>query len=316
MLYQANMPKSFWAEAMTTAAYLINRLPSEAIEDEIPYEKWYQKQLPISDLQALKSFGCIVHIHVPKERQKASSKVDTQSTTGCFVGYTKTNTMWKVWDFERKLFVNSRDVIFFETEFPKASDFDEPPADPYDRSTPFSSPEPVPRPIFDEIVVQPPPALRAFKTYGDFQPDSPSFSFIDAMRRPDAKLRWDAFCDEITAIIARKTWSLVHLPPGRRALPLRWVCKRNTMQQMFSRNTKAALLLKDLHKKLNWISIRRSPLSSELTLYAHFSPSALQTIFASSKSTAKTPSSTVKATSRSTSNNLKDSLTPIILMPY
>ena len=50
MLYQANMPKSFWAEAMTTAAYLINRLPSEAINNQIPYEKWYQKQLPISDL--------------------------------------------------------------------------------------------------------------------------------------------------------------------------------------------------------------------------------------------------------------------------
>jgi hypothetical protein len=33
MLYQANMPKSFWVEAMSTAAYLINRLPSEAIND-------------------------------------------------------------------------------------------------------------------------------------------------------------------------------------------------------------------------------------------------------------------------------------------
>jgi transposase InsO family protein len=224
MLYQANMPKSFWAEAMSTAAYLINRLPSEAINDEIPYEKWHQKQLPISDLRALKPFGCIVHIHVPKERQKASSKVDTQSTTGCFVGYTNTNTMWRVWDFERKVFVNSRDLIFFETEFPKASDFDEPPADPYDRSTP--SPPPEPRPIFDEIVVQPPPALRAFKTYGNFQPDNDPPSFTDAMRRPDAKLWWDAFCDEIKAVIARKTWTLVRLPPGRRALPLRWVCKK------------------------------------------------------------------------------------------
>ena len=135
MLYQANMPKSFWAEAMSTAAYLINRLPSEAINDEIPYEKWHQKQLPMSDLRSLKPFGCIVHIHVPEERQKASSKVDTQSTTGCFVGYTKTNTMWRVWDFERKVFVNSHDLIFFETQFPKPSDFDEPPADPYDRST-------------------------------------------------------------------------------------------------------------------------------------------------------------------------------------
>ena len=33
MLFQANMPKSFWAEAMATAIYLINRLPSESINN-------------------------------------------------------------------------------------------------------------------------------------------------------------------------------------------------------------------------------------------------------------------------------------------
>ena len=88
--------------------------------------------------------------------------------------------MWRVWDFEPKVFVNSHDLISFETQFPKPSDFDETPADPYDRSTPSPSPEPEPRPIFDEIVVQPPPALRAFKTYGDFQPDNDPRSFIDA----------------------------------------------------------------------------------------------------------------------------------------
>ena len=202
MLYQANMPKSFWAEAMTTAAYLINRLPSEVINNQIPYEKWYQKQLPISDLRALKPFGCIVHIHVLEEHQRASSKVNPQSTTGCFIGYKNTNTMWWVWDFERKVFVNSHDLIFFETQFPKASDFDEPPVDPYNHSTPSPEPEPKQRPIFDAIVVQSPPALCAFKTYGDFQPDNDPPSFIDAMRRPDAKLWWDAFCDEIKAIIA------------------------------------------------------------------------------------------------------------------
>jgi len=96
MLYQANLPKSFWAEAMTTATYLINRLPSEAIHDQIPYEKRHQKQLPLSDLRALKPFGCIVHVHVPEERQKPNSKVDTQSTTGCFMGSTNTDKMWRV----------------------------------------------------------------------------------------------------------------------------------------------------------------------------------------------------------------------------
>ena len=87
------------------------------------------------------------------------------------------------------------------------------------------------------------------------------------------------------------------------------------MQQMFSRNTKAALLSKDLHKKLNWTSIKRSHLSSESTPYALSSPSALQMIFVSSKSTAKTPSSTVEAISRYMFNNLKDSSTPITLTP-
>src|SRR5271154_4608800 len=103
-----------------------------------------------------------------KSSQKASSKVDTQSTTGMGL---RTKGLCQL----------SRPHLF-ETQFPKASDFDEPPAHPYDRST--SSPEPEPRPIFDEIIVQRPPALRIFKTYGDIQPDndSPSFSFIDAMR--------------------------------------------------------------------------------------------------------------------------------------
>jgi len=134
--------------------------------------------------------------------------------------------MWCVWDFERKVFVNSHDVIFFETQFPKATDFNEPPADPYDRSTPSPSPPPSLRPIVDEIVVvETPSAVRAFKTYSGFQPDNDPPSFSDAMRRPDAELWWNAFCDEIKAIIARKTWSLVRLPPERRALPMRWVCR-------------------------------------------------------------------------------------------
>src|SRR5277367_831217 len=78
------------------------------------------------------------------------------------------------------------------------------------------------------------------------------------------------------------------------------------MQQTFLRSTKLELSSKDLHKKLNWISIKRSPPLSELTLYVLSSPSALPMIFASLKSTARTPFSTVEATSSYTSKNLKD----------
>jgi len=111
------MPKSFWAEAMATAAYLINRLPSNAIDGRIPYELWHNKALTSRDLQALKPFGCLVHSHVPEQRRKTSSKVDPRSTEGCFVGYLDTTTMHRIWDFERKCFVNSHDLIFEETQF-------------------------------------------------------------------------------------------------------------------------------------------------------------------------------------------------------
>ena len=193
MLYQANMPKSFWAEAITTAAYLLNRLPSDAV-NAIPYELWHNKRLTPTDLKALKPFGCIVHACVPTKRQKKRGKIDTRSNFGCFIGYTDTNTMHKIWNFERKRFEKSHDLIFEESQFPTPKHFDEPPADAYNPQltttstpSPESSPEPQ-RQIYNEIVVQLPPALQVFKTYEEYQSDNDPPSFADAMRRPDANL--------------------------------------------------------------------------------------------------------------------------------
>jgi transposase InsO family protein len=45
MLYHANLPESFWAEAATTATYVWNRLPSSAINDRIPFELWFRRHL-------------------------------------------------------------------------------------------------------------------------------------------------------------------------------------------------------------------------------------------------------------------------------
>jgi len=128
MLFQANMPKSFWAEAMATAAYLINRLPSESINNAIPYELWYEKPFGLKHLKLLKPFGCKVNNFIPEERRPALSKYNTRSTFGSFVGY-HSSTSYKIWDFERKCFVITHSLNFEETEFPKASDYGEPSAD-------------------------------------------------------------------------------------------------------------------------------------------------------------------------------------------
>lgn len=40
MLIHAWLPKCLWAEAVETANYILNRLPSAAIQGQVPYTKW------------------------------------------------------------------------------------------------------------------------------------------------------------------------------------------------------------------------------------------------------------------------------------
>jgi Reverse transcriptase (RNA-dependent DNA polymerase) len=242
MLYQANMPNSFWAEAMSTAAYVNNRLPSESIDFDIPYERWFNKPLDNDELKLLKPFGCIVDIGIPEQRRKQQkrNKFNDRSTRACFVGY-HSSTSYKVWEFERKCFVVAHDWRFHETNFPNASEFDDPPAydsesiaqspsptsSPSSSRSPSPSPPPIPRPIYDSIEVLPPPALQVYASYlPEFQPNDDPASFTDAMRRPDADYWWKAFCNEIQAIIDNNTWTLTDLPPGKKVIPTRWVCRQ------------------------------------------------------------------------------------------
>jgi len=119
MLFSANMPDSFWAEAAVVAAYIWNRLPSSAIEDTTPYERWFNK---LRNYDKLRPFGCIVYAHIPKQRQPKFSKHLTHATKGCFIGY-ESSTPYKYWDFEKRRFDISHDIIFKESEFPTAADF-------------------------------------------------------------------------------------------------------------------------------------------------------------------------------------------------
>nr|GEY13263.1 copia LTR rider [Tanacetum cinerariifolium] len=57
----SGLPKTIWAEATCTAAYLINRSPSTAIEKKTPMEMWSGHP---SDYGMLRTFGCVTYSHV------------------------------------------------------------------------------------------------------------------------------------------------------------------------------------------------------------------------------------------------------------
>ena len=40
MLIGSKLPQQFWAEALTTAVYLLNRSPTKTLENRTPFEEW------------------------------------------------------------------------------------------------------------------------------------------------------------------------------------------------------------------------------------------------------------------------------------
>ena len=72
MLADSKLPHRFWAEALSTAAYLRNRSPTKALEGITPFEAWSGTK---PDVSSLRIFGCSTYAHVPKaERRKLDSK--------------------------------------------------------------------------------------------------------------------------------------------------------------------------------------------------------------------------------------------------
>ncbi|GJZ84447.1 retrovirus-related pol polyprotein from transposon TNT 1-94 [Tanacetum coccineum] len=63
LLIQSGLPKTFWTEATCTAAYLINRSPSTAIEKKTPMEMWSGHP---SDYEMLRIFSCVAY---PRDKQ-------------------------------------------------------------------------------------------------------------------------------------------------------------------------------------------------------------------------------------------------------
>ena len=65
MTEHAGLSKRYWTEAVSTAAFLRNRCPTQANgHDQYPHELWMQKK-PL--LKNLKVFGCHVYVHVPSK---------------------------------------------------------------------------------------------------------------------------------------------------------------------------------------------------------------------------------------------------------
>ena len=68
LLIESRAPASFWPEAIATATYLTNRLPSKPLQYKTPLETLGSfVSLPSSHSLPPRIFGCVVYIHLLKQ---------------------------------------------------------------------------------------------------------------------------------------------------------------------------------------------------------------------------------------------------------
>ena len=85
MMHQSGLSYSFWAEAVSTATYLRNRMVTTALKcGKTPYQLWSGKK---PNLEHIKVFGCAVYVHVPDGERR---KLDRKAQRLRFIGYTET----------------------------------------------------------------------------------------------------------------------------------------------------------------------------------------------------------------------------------
>ena len=81
MRLHANFSLEFWAKAVITVVYLINRSTSKALDGNIPKEAWTSKKVNYAFLKVL---GCKAFMHIDKILR---SKLEAKSKKRFFIGY-------------------------------------------------------------------------------------------------------------------------------------------------------------------------------------------------------------------------------------
>ena len=108
MMSMSKLPISFWAYALETAVYLLNRVPTKSIPNT-PYELWTSKK---PSLNHLKIWGCLAHV-----RKSNMDKLGLRSDRCLFIGYPKMSTSFHFYNpTKQKVFV-SRNAIFLEEDY-------------------------------------------------------------------------------------------------------------------------------------------------------------------------------------------------------
>lgn len=250
LLFQAQLPNSFWVEALHTAVHVLNLLPSKAISNETPFSKLFQKPTSYTHL---KVFGCLCY---PNQNHPHTKKLSPRSSRCILLGYPSSHSGYRCYDLQTKKIILSRHVNFDETVFPyrQTSDIVKPNYDFLETETEQSpifkqillnqTPAPVPQQAVTPTETQPPTqnatateaprhsmmtrskhGITKSRQFVSLLTETPSplpKSYLKALEDPF----WNASMNvEYDAIIKSHTFDLVPRPPNANVIRCMWLHK-------------------------------------------------------------------------------------------
>ncbi|RVW98549.1 Retrovirus-related Pol polyprotein from transposon RE1 [Vitis vinifera] len=234
LLLHSHVPFRFWGDAVLTACYLINRMPSSVLHDQIPHSLLFLDQ-PLYFLPP-RVFGCTCFVHILTPGQ---DKLSAKAMKCLFLGYSRFQKGYRCYSLETHQYFISADVTFFE---------DSPFFSTTSESLPVSEVLPIP-------IVSPPDAmpldhfrfiivalvslllslfLRLLLTHFlSLRLHLPRLCLLlmtypllfgksthEALSHPGWR---QAMVDEMAALHSNGTWDLVVLPSGKSTVGCRWV---------------------------------------------------------------------------------------------
>ena len=110
LLFKMHVPKHFWADAVSIACFLINRLPSLVLNWATPYHQLFPNN-PLFPIDP-KVFGCTCFV---RDVRSQVSKLDPKSLKCIFVGYSWVQKGYKCYCSTLRRYFVSTDVACFET---------------------------------------------------------------------------------------------------------------------------------------------------------------------------------------------------------
>nr|KYP62136.1 Retrovirus-related Pol polyprotein from transposon TNT 1-94 [Cajanus cajan] len=115
LLFQMFVPKNYWGEAVLTATYLINKLPTRILNGISPIESLLSFIPSSSLISSLPSrvFGCTIFVH---SHHPNRSKLDPKALKCVFIEYPSNKKRYKCYHPQSRRVFITMDVTFHKTQ--------------------------------------------------------------------------------------------------------------------------------------------------------------------------------------------------------